>query len=130
MVSAEATEPVKAVGVGDNDDAPLEDVDIEETMEKIISVNDDKIENFIAVDIGGMETFVVRGNGIETSHGTTLGDISKDDGAITLEGAEACKGEVTIEDGSVGNGFIDVEGARSHGAERVSQGRAAPGQVP
>ena len=43
-----------------------------------------------------------------------------DDGAITVEGAEACQGELTIEHGSVGNGIIDADGTQLHGAERVS----------
>ena len=43
-----------------------------------------------------------------------------DDGAAAVEGTEACQGELAIEDGSLGNGFIDADGAQSHGAERVS----------
>ena len=51
---------------------PLEDVDTHEAMEEIIIVNDDEVENFIAVGTGGMEKVVVQNNGIETSHGTTM----------------------------------------------------------
>ena len=29
-----------------------------------------------------------------------------------------CRGELAIEDGSLGNGFVDADGAQSHGAER------------
>ena len=47
MVSMEATEPVEAVGVGDSDDTPLEDVDTHETMEEIVTVNGDEAENFL-----------------------------------------------------------------------------------
>ena len=56
---------------------------------------------------------------------TAMGEISMDDGIITVEGAEACQGEPTIEDGSVGNGIIDAGGAQSHGAERVSDAQGA-----
>ena len=41
-----------------------------------------------------------------------------DDGAITVEGAEACQGELAIGHGSLGNGIINADGAQSHGAER------------
>ena len=37
-----------------------------------------------------------------------------------MEGAEACQGELAIEDGSVSNGIIDAGGAQARGAERVS----------
>jgi hypothetical protein len=37
-----------------------------------------------------------------------------------VEGTETRQGELTIEDGPLGNGFIDADGAQSHGAERVS----------
>ena len=94
-------------------------------MEEIVTVHGDEAENFIAVGIGGMETVVIQDNGIETSHGTTMGDISMDDGAAAVEGAEACQGEPTIEDCSVSNGTIDADGAQSHGAERVSGAHGA-----
>ena len=42
------------------------------------------------------------------------------DGAITVEGAEACQGGLAIEDGSLGSGIIDADGAQPRGAERVS----------
>ena len=111
---------MEAAGVGDSDDALPEAVDAHETVGEIVAAHDDEIEKSIAVGIGGMEAIVGQDNGTDASHGTTMGDISMDDGAITVEGAEACQGELTIEDGSLGNGFIDADGAQSHGAEGVS----------
>ena len=73
-------------------------------MDEIVIAHDDEIEKSIAVGIGGMETISVQDNGTEASHGTTMKDISMEDGAITVEGAEACQGEIAIEDGSVCNG--------------------------
>ena len=67
-----------------------------------------------------MEAIDVQDNGTEASHGTTMEDISMDERAANVEGTETCQGELTIEDGSLGNGFIDVDGAQSHGAERLS----------
>ena len=75
-----------------------------------------------------METVVVQGNGIEASHGSTTKNTFMEDGgwsAITVEGAEACQGELTIEDISVNNGIIDADGAQPHGAERVSDAQGA-----
>ena len=43
-----------------------------------------------------------------------------DERAAIVEGTETCQGELIIEDGSLGNGSIDADGAQSHGAERVS----------
>jgi hypothetical protein len=125
MVSVEATEPVEAVGVGDGDNALLEAVDAHETVDEIVAAHDDEIEKSIAVGIGGMETVVVQDNGIETSHGTTMEDISMDDGATIVEGTEACQGEITVEGGSLGNGFIDADGAQARGAEGVSDAQGA-----
>ena len=48
-----------------------------------------------------------------------MGDISMDDGAVTVEGAEACQGELTIEDGSLGNGIIDADGAQARGVQWI-----------
>ena len=42
------------------------------------------------------------------------------DRAAIVEGTETCQDELTIEDGSVGNGTIDADGAQPHGAEIVS----------
>ena len=72
-----------------------------------------------------MEEIVVQDNGTEASHGTTMEDISMDERAAIVEGTETCQGELTIEDGSVGNGTIDADGAQSHGAERVSGAQGA-----
>ena len=44
-----------------------------------------------------------------------------------MEGTEECQDELTTEDGSVGNGTIDADGAQSHEAEWVSD--AQGGQV-
>ena len=66
-----------------------------------------------------MEAVVVQDNGIETSHGTTMRDVSMDDGAITMEGAEACQGELAVEDGSVSNRAVDADRAQARGAEKV-----------
>jgi len=79
----------------------------------------------IAVGIDGMEAIVVQDNGTDASHGTTMGDISMDDGAITVEGAEACQGELTTEHGSVGNGIIDANGAQARGVKGVSDVQGA-----
>ena len=84
-----------------------------------------KSKKSIAVGIGGMEAIVVQGNGIETGHGTTMGDISMDDGPVAVEGSEACQGELAIEDGSVGNRVYDAGGTQSHGAKRVSDAHGA-----
>ena len=43
-----------------------------------------------------------------------------DERAVTVKGADACQGEITIEDCSVSNGTIDADGAQVRGAERVS----------
>ena len=72
-----------------------------------------------------MEAVVVQDNGTGAGHGTTMGDISMDDGAAAVECAEACQGELTIEDGSMSNGTIDADGAQSHGTERVSDAQGA-----
>jgi len=125
MVSVEATEPVEAVGVGDGDNALLEAVDAHETVDEIVAAHDDEIEKSIAVGIGGMETVVVQDNGIETSHGTTMEDISMDDGATIVEGTEACQGEITVEGGSLGNGIIDANGAQARGVKGVSDVQGA-----
>jgi len=37
-----------------------------------------------------------------------------------MEGTQTRQGELTIEDGSLGNGFIDADGAQSHRVERMS----------
>ena len=37
-----------------------------------------------------------------------------------VKGTEACQGELTIEDGSLGNGFIDADGAQARGVKGVS----------
>ena len=37
-----------------------------------------------------------------------------------MEGTETRQGELTIEDGPLGNGFIYADGAQSYGTERVS----------
>ncbi len=58
-----------------------------------------------------METAAVQDNGIETSHGTAMRVISMGDVADTVESVEACQDELTIEDGSLGNG-CDVQGAQ------------------
>ena len=112
MVSVEATEPLEAVGVGDSDNALLEAVDAHETVDEIVAAHDDEIEKSFAVRIGGMEAIVVQDNDIEASHGADMEDISMDDGAAIVEGIETCQGELVIEDGSVGNGTIDVDGAQ------------------
>ena len=67
-----------------------------------------------------METVVVQDSGIEASHGATMEDFSMDERAAVVEGTETCQGELTIEDGSVGNGTIDADETQSHEAERVS----------
>ena len=72
-----------------------------------------------------MEAIAVQDNGTEASHGTTMEDISMDERAAIVEGTETCQGELTIEDGSVGNGTIDADGAQSHRAERVSDAHGA-----
>jgi len=46
-------------------------------------------------------------------------DVSMDDGAITMEGAEACQGELAVEDGSVSNRAVDADRAQARGAEKV-----------
>ena len=43
-----------------------------------------------------------------------------DERAVLVEGTETRQGELIIEDGSVGNGIIDADGAQARGAERVS----------
>ena len=43
-----------------------------------------------------------------------------DERTAIVEGTETCQGELAIEDGSVGNGTIDADGAQARGAERVS----------
>ena len=48
-----------------------------------------------------------------------------DERAVIAEGTETCQGEFTIEDGSVGNGTIDADGAQSHEAERISDAQSA-----
>ena len=113
MVSAEDTEPVETAGDGDSDNALLEAADAHETVDEIVAAHDDEIEKSIAVGIGGMEAIVVQDNGTEASHGTTMEDISMDERAAIVEGTETCQGELTIEDGSVGNGNIDADGAWS-----------------
>ena len=42
-----------------------------------------------------------------------------------MEGTEECQDELTTEDGSVGNGTIDADGAQSHRAERASDAQDA-----
>ena len=78
-----------------------------------------------AVGIGGMEAIVAQDNVIEASHGASMEDFSMDERAVTAEGADACQGELTIEDGSMSNGTIDADGAQSHGTERVSDTQGA-----
>ena len=48
-----------------------------------------------------------------------------DDGAAAVECAEACQGELTIEDGSVGNGTIDADGAQARGVKGVGEVQGA-----
>ena len=72
-----------------------------------------------------MEAIVVQDNGTEASHGTTMEDISMDERAAIVEEAEACQGELTIEDVSVGNGIIDADGAQARGVKGVSDVQGA-----
>jgi hypothetical protein len=125
MISMETTEPVEAVGFGDSDDVLLKAVDAHETVDKIAAAHDDEIEKSSAVDVGGMEAIVVQDNGTEASHGTTMEDISMDERAAIVEGTETCQGELTIEDGSVGNGTTDADGAQARGVKGVSDVQGA-----
>ena len=52
-------------------------------------------------------------------------DVSMDDGAITVEGSAACQGELAVEDGSVGIGTIDADGAQARGVKGVSDVQGA-----
>ena len=71
------------------------------------------------------EAIVVQDNGTEASHGTTMEDISMDERAAIVEGTETCQGELTIEDGSVGNGTTDADGAQARGVKGVSDVQGA-----
>ena len=43
-----------------------------------------------------------------------MGDVSVDDGAVTVEGTEARQDEIAIEESSMGNGTTDADGAQAH----------------
>ena len=66
-------------------------------------------------------SIAVQGNGTEASHGTTMEDISMDERAAVVEGTETRQGELAIEDGSVGNGTVDADGAQARGVKGVSE---------
>jgi hypothetical protein len=68
-----------------------------------------------------MEAIAVQDNGTEASHGTTMEDISMDERAAVVEGTETRQGELAIEDGSVGNGTVDADGAQARGVKGVSE---------
>ena len=48
-----------------------------------------------------------------------------DERAAIVEGTETCQGELTIEDGSVGNGNTDADGAQARGIKGVSDVQGA-----
>jgi hypothetical protein len=110
---------------GGTNNALLEATDAHETVDEIVAVHDDEIEKSIAVGIGEVEAIAVQDNGTEASHCTTMEDISMDERAAIVEGTETCQGELTIEDGSVGNGTIDEDGAQARGAKGVSDVQGA-----
>ena len=92
MTNAAATEPVEAVGhvgIGDSDDISLEVVDTHKPVEEIVTINGDEVKKIIVVGIDRVEAVAVQDNGIETRHGTTMGDIIMGDGAVTVEGIKA-----------------------------------------
>ena len=72
-----------------------------------------------------MEAIAVQDNGTEASHGTTMEDISMDERAAVVEGTETRQGELAIEDGSVGNGTVDADGAQARGVKGVSDVQGA-----
>ena len=72
-----------------------------------------------------MKAIVVQESGTEAGHGMTMEDISMDERAAIVEDTEACQGEPIIEDGSVGNGTIDANGAQARGVKGVSDVQGA-----